>query len=342
MVGPLKLNVGQVVEARVIKSLSSGAVLLAIQGKQVRAATQVPLPKNAVLSLMVSGKEGNVTFRLMDLQAPGSRPVNLASIRRALATNLWADVHRLVEGASAAFTQKAGISALLGKLARMTMDQPGAQGLKSVIQDSGLCWEHKLVQAFSGGRITQALVDELAAGDLKGMLLKLLTNSGSGNVSLKTLYSVLENIQLLNIHGSQQVQKLFVPLPLPLYDGTWGLAQILFHLPPHDRPFYEPLDHDSEQPCACAVTVIVELSRLGAVRCDLRLEDTTLYGKFLSDRSQTLETIESRLPSFTQAMANQGMRIRQFTCHLADTAVVKKDLISEIIPHEGSSVCFVA
>jgi hypothetical protein len=343
MVGPLRLNVGQVVEARVLKPLSSGAILLAIQGRQVRAATRVPLPANAVLSLMVSGKGGNVSFRLMDIQAPGARSVNLASIRSAMATNLWAEVHRPGEGTSPAAAVKGMIRTLPGTWTGMALAQPGAQELKSVIHHSGLCWEHKLVEALSGSRITQALVDGLAAGDLKGMLSKLLTTgSGADSLSLKTLYSVLENIQLLNIHGSQQAQKLFVPLPLQLYDGTWGLAQILFHLPPDGGSRPEKTGDDSKQPFTCSVTVIVELSRLGAVRSDLHLEETLLSGKFLADRSQTLEKIESRLSSFTRVLSRRGMSIGQFTCHLVDTAVVKKDLISEIIPQEGSSVCFVA
>jgi hypothetical protein len=342
-VGPLQLNVGQVVEARVLKPLSSGTILLAIQGKQIRVATQMPVPGNAVLSLMVSGKDGNVSFRLMNIQTPGSCSVNLAPIRTAMATNLWAKVHHLLEGRSAASGEKGMISALLGKLTRMTLDQPGAQGLKSVIQHSGLCWEHKLVQAFSSGRITRAVLDALAGGDLKAMISKLLTGSGEqGVASLKALHTALENIQLLNVYGSQQVQKLFIPLPLQFYDGTWGLAQILFHLPSNDGSRSKQPDDDSEQPSACSVTVIVELSRMGAVRSDLRLEGTTLQGKFLADRSQTLEKIESRLSSFTEVLERRGMRISQFTCHLADTAVVKKDLISQIIPQEGSSVCFVA
>lgn len=342
-VGPLQLNVGQVVEARVIKPLSSGTILLAIQGKQIRAATQVPVPRNAVLSLMVSGKDGNVSFRVMDIQTPGSCSVNLAPIRGAMATHLWADVHNLLEGTSAASREKGMISALLGKLTRMTMDQPGAQGLKSVIQHSGLCWEHKLVKAFSSGRITRAVLDALVAGDLKGMISKLLTGGAEEKGSLlKALHTALENIQLLNVYGSQQAQKLFVPLPLQFYDGTWGLAQILFHLPPDDGSRFQQSDDDSEQIPACAVTVILELSRLGTIRADLQLKGPALQGKFLVDRSRTLEKMEANLSSFTEVLERRGMKVGQITCHLADTAVVKKDLISQIIPQEGSSVCFVA
>jgi hypothetical protein len=341
--GPLKLTAGQVVEARVLKPLSSGTILLGIQGRQIQAATRVPVPGNAVLSLMVSGKDGNVSFRVMDIQTPGSCSVNPASIRGAMATHLWAEVHTLLEGASAASREKGMIRAWMGQLARMTLDQPGAHGLKSAIQHSGLCWEHKLVQAFSSGRITQSVLDALAAGDLKGMISKLLTGgTEKGGSLLKALHAALENIQLLNVYGSQQAQKLFVPLPLQFYDGTWGLAQILFHLPTDDGSRSQQPEDDSEQIPACAVTVILELSRLGTIRADLQLKGQSLQGKFLVDRSRTLEKIESRLSSFTEVLAHRGLKIGQITCHLADTAEVKKDLITQIIPQEGSSVCFVA
>ncbi len=232
--GTVNLHPGQIVEGKVLKPLSPGIFLVAVSGKHIRVASDMPLPKNALLTLMVSGRKGQVSFRLMDIHPPGTYSVDSGAIRRVLARNLWENLAALSAGEGGLSGDRSKrLASLLGKLSRITVEQPGASGVRSFVQGAGLAWENKLVQAFSSRKTTPAALTRLMAEDVKGMLSKILADAGDGAASLKGLYHALENIQLLNVHAGQETGKVFVPIPLQFQDGTWGLAQVLFFLPSH-------------------------------------------------------------------------------------------------------------
>ena len=338
----LKLHPGQVIEGRVLKPLSPGIFLVSVSGKHIRVASDIPLPRNALLSMVVSGEKGQAAFRLMEIQSPGAHLLNPAAIRGALAQNLWGNLVALLAGETDLPGNKSKLFSLLGQLSRITMAQPGAQGVKSFVQNAGLSWENKLFQALSTGKATPASMAKLMAGDLKGMLSKILADFNGSATALKGVYNALENTQLLNLHAGQEMGKLFVPMPLQFQDGTWGLAQILFFLPSYYEDDTSRQKNDSEKKATCSVTLVMTLSSLGTVQAELKLTGMTLQGKFQVDQRDTLEKIETQLPLLTQMLESRGIDVEGFTCQLSAASDLKTDLITEIISQEGSSVCFVA
>jgi hypothetical protein len=340
---PLTLHAGQVVEGRVLKPLSAGIFLVAIAGRQIRVASDVPLPKNTLLTMMVFGEKGQQPcFRVMNIQAPGTCSVNPAAIRGALAQNLWGNLAAAAAGEPDLSGDRSRLAALLRQVTRTIPDQPGPAGMKSFVQDAGLSFENKLFQALSSGKATPASLENLLNGDVKGLISRMLGDVKEGATPLKGLYNALEQIQLLNLHGGQETGKLFVPIPLQFQDGTWGLAQILFYLPSYCEQESPRQKNDSEQKAVCSVTLVMTLSRLGTIRADLKLTEMTLQGGFQVDRPDTLEKIEPQLPLLTRTLESRGIDVDAFTCRLVKSSDLKTDLISEIISQEGSSVCFVA
>lgn len=340
---PLTLDAGQVVEGRVLKPLSAGIFLVSIAGRQIRVASDVPLPKNTVLTMMVSGEKGQQPcFRVMNIQAPGTCSVNPAAIRGALAQNLWENLAVSAAGDPDPSGDRSRLAVLIRQVTRAIPDQPGARGVKTFVQDAGLSFENKLFQALSSGRASPASLENLLTGDVKGLISRMLGNVKEGAAALKGLYSALENVQLLNLHGGQETGKLFVPIPMQFQDGNWCLAQILFYLPSYYGQESPRQKNDSEQKAVCSVTLVMTLSRLGTIRADLKLTEMTLQGGLQVDRPETLEKIEPQLPLLTRMLESRGIEVDTLFCRLAKSSDLKTDLISEIISQEGSSVCFVA
>ncbi len=341
---PLTLHAGQVVQGRVLKPISAGIFLVSMAGKQIHVASDVPLSKNTLLTVMVSGEKGQQpSFRVMDIQVPGTSSVNPAAIRGALVQNLWANlVAPAATGGPDLSGDRARLIALLRQVTRAIPDQPGPRGVKSFVRDAGFSFENKLFQALSSGKATPASLENLLNGDVKGLIARMLAGAKEGATALKGLYNALEHIQLLNLHGGQEGGKLFVPIPLQFQDGTWGLAQILFYLPSYYEQERPRQKNDSEQKAVCSVTLVMTLSSLGTIRADLKLTGMALQGGLRVDRPDTLEKIEPQLPLLTRMLESRGIDVEAFCCRLAKSSDLKTDLISEIIFREGSSVCFVA
>jgi len=338
----LKLRAGQVVEGRVVKSLSSGIFLLSVSGKQIRVASDIPLPKNALLTLMVSKEKVSPSFRVMNIQVHRAQTLNPAVIRGALAQNLWGDLVASAADGSGLTPDKSKLLTLLNQMTRGIVEQPGVQTVKTFVQDAGLSFENKLFQTLSIGKTPPAALEKLMYGDVKGLISRILADAKEGTAALKGLYNALENIQLLNLHGGQETGKLFVPIPLQFQDGTWGLAQILFYLPSYYEQEMSRQKNDPEKKVTCAVTLMMNLSRLGTVRAELKLTGMTLQGRLQMERQNTLEKIETHLPLLIRMLETRGIEIDTLTCQLVPLSDLKTDLISEIISQEGSSVCFVA
>lgn len=340
---PLSLHAGQVVEARVLKPLSSGIFLVSINGRQIHVASEIPLPKNTLLTLMVSREKSQQTgFRVMDVQVPGSHSVNPAAIRGALAQNLWGNLAASAAVGPNFSGDESRLVALFRQVTRAIVDQPGSEGMKAFVQDAGLSFENKLFQALSSGKATQASLENLLSKDVKGLISRILADAREGTAALKGLYSALEHIQLLNLHGGPEAGKLFIPIPLQFQDGNWGLAQILFYLPTYYEQESNRQKNDSEKKTDCSVTLVMTLSSLGMIRADLKLTEMTLQGSLRVDRPDTFEKIEPQLPLLIRMLESRGIDVDAFTCRLAKSSDLKTDLISEIISREGSSVCFVA
>lgn len=340
---PLTLRGGQVVEGRVLKPLSAGIFLVSIAGKQIRVASDVPLPKNTLLTMMVSGEKGQPpSFRVMAVQMPGSYPVNPAVVRGALAQNLWGNLAASAAGNPDLSGDRSRLMALLRQVTRAIPDQPGPRGVKAFVQNAGLSFENKFFQALSSGKTTPAFLETLLSGDVKGLISRILADGKEGTAGLKGLYNALEQVQLLNLHAGQETGKLFVPIPLQFQDGTWGLAQILFYLPSYYEQERPRQKNDSEQDAVCSVTLVMTLPRLGTIRADLKLTEMTLQGSLQVDRPGTLEKIEPHLPLLTRMLESRGIHVEAFFCRLATSSALKTDLISEMISQGGSSVCFVA
>ena len=334
----LNLSPDDIVKGRVLKRFASGDILLSIRGKQIRAQTRVPLHAGMRISVKLSSENGVPTLKLIEVQeAQGSKAVNLPAIRGAIDDNIWGRLYDALDESVLSSKDRTDIKTLMGKISQMLLTRPGGDGLKALIDASGLTWENKLAETLIQTSMTADIMDSLTHGDLKGLLLKVLMNTKESDTVLQPLISALDNIQLLNIHGNDRAQMLFLPLPLQFIHGTVGLVQLLLQFPLEDPPQEGEVKKDRQY----GVVMFLELSTLGPIRTELVLTGTKLQGRFLVEQKNALECIEAHIPSFMDMLKERGFTIEHMGCQRVESSIVKQSLVNEIFPQEGSSICVV-
>ena len=86
------LSRNEVVQGKVLKSFSSGEVLLLIKGRKVMAKAHVPVREGKVLSLKVEELSPHPTLKLLGLRLTAPQGLNVSSILSAMKENLWKSV----------------------------------------------------------------------------------------------------------------------------------------------------------------------------------------------------------------------------------------------------------
>jgi len=334
----LNLSPDDIVKGRVLKQFPSGDILLLIRGKQIRAQTRVPLQTGMRISLKLSSENGVPTLKLIEVQEAQGRAVNLPTIRGAIDNNIWACLYDALDESVLSSKDRTDIKTLMEKISQMLLTRPGGEGLKALIDASGLTWENKLAQALTQTSMTADIMNSLTHGDLKGLISKILMNTKESDTVLQPLLSALDNIQLLNIHGNDRARMLFLPLPLQFLQGTMGVAQLLLQFPREDSSQEGGKKKDRQY----GVVMLLELSTLGPIRTELVLTGTKLQGRFLVEQKNALECIETHIPSFMDMLKERGFTIEHMGCQRVESSIVKQSLVNEILPQEGSSICVVA
>jgi len=334
----LNLNDGEIVDGRVLKQLSSKLFLIGIRGCNIKAHSAFPLRPGMRLSLMSVSGRAIPTLKVLNFQASGDSVVNLPAIRAAIDNNAWSRLYKSLDVLASLSRSRVDIKAVLTKAMQSESNPPSSQGIKSLINASGLSWEHKLIGLIKQGAVTAEIFDALIDGDLKGAISKtLLEMQGDGPV-LKNLITALDNLQLLNLQSNDQQRALFLPLPLQFDSGAIAVAQILLRLPREDVSGYSESGKEKQY----SVVMQIELSLLGAIRVELVLTGNKIQGRFMVDRQETLEHIEHHIASFFDMLKDRGYTIGYVGCRLVETSEIKENLVNEILPQPDSSICIVA
>jgi len=335
----LNLSKGDVVNGQVLKNFASGDILLLIHGKQIKAQTRIPLPTGMHVSLKLSSAKGLPTLKLIQAQETHlqGRKINLPTIQGAIENNVWGLLYDALDDEMLS-QDHSDIKSLIEKISQLVFTHPGGEGLKALIDASGLTWENKLADVLTKSALTSDLMEVLNSGDLKGLISKVVMNTKGSDTVLQALLSALDNIQLLNIHGNNQARLLFLPLPLQFIHGTIGLAQVLVQFPQEGTSKERGKKEDSQY----KIVMFIELSSLGPIRTEIVLTGIKIQGRFLVQQKNALECIDAHIPSFMDTLNERGFSIDYMGCQQVKSDIVKQSLVNEIFPREGSSICVVA
>ena len=336
---PPKLIKNEIVNGKVLKSLSLSKSLVIIKGKRVIAGTRVPLREGMMLSLKVEEVSPNPILKLLGTKMNTRNTVNTYIIRSAIKENFWKSLcdglnHDPLFGTEIKLFRK-----LMNDLSQRLFLKADPDLFREMIENSGFCWEAKLKNEFLRKTTGKHNINTLTAKDLKGLGSKILTLMEGKEGLLKRFLSAIENIQLLNHVGLVQDRKLFIPIPVQFPDGFFTVGQLFIQLNQKKEG-----DHEEERSDNGLVKIsfLLELSNLGSLRSDLTIKEKQIYGKFFLVKKEAKLIIEENLPTFIETLQKKGFSVSKMECQIKAPEIVTQSLIKKIIKEEGCNISLVA
>jgi Flagellar hook-length control protein FliK len=334
-----KLNKNEIINGKVLKSLSLSKSLLLIKGGRVIARTHVPLNEGMIISLKVEEVSPNPVLKLLDTKSKNLDCVKISSILSGIKGNLWKTLFEGLTHYPKFETEIKQFRQLMNDLSQRLFLKSEPDLLRRIIEKSGLCWEAKLKNIFIQKKIGNDNVNKLAEKDLKGLGLKILSLMDEKEVLLNRFLSTIENIQLLNHMGLEQDKKIFIPMPIQFPDGYFTVGQLLIQLNQKNNGDHEGEKKDND---FFKISFLLELSNLGPLRSDLTIKEKEIHGRFLLGKEETKLVIEENLPMFINTLGKKGFTVLHMECQIKEPEIVTQSLIKEIIKEEGCTISLVA
>lgn len=325
---PLRqLQVGQLLQAKVLAQLQPGLIRLQIATTELLARTQVTLEPGTRLELEVV--KGHPLPELRVLREPTAREQQQQTVRSAIARQLPPTEVRQTLGELRTEVQtprqSEGIRQFAAILqnAGVKLNQLNPAQLQRAVNQSGLFHEARLAGTMPpdpGDAKTQLLqLLNLLRGDIpanqKGQQPQPtgpeqtppLRESG-GDTLLNRLMRLVEasvsRIQLQQAaalpveEGARQAWQLDLPIQLPNETHEAML-----------RIEREAADKDSDGSATWAVNLAFQFDTIGTLQTRLALAGDRVSATFWCEHSSTQQTIEQRLPRLKEAFEAQGLEV---------------------------------
>lgn len=202
--------------------------------------------------------------------------------------------------------------------------------LKTLIDGSGLTWEHKLTQFFLNKPVSSTDSDLVLKGDLKGLTMKLLGAwKGLETVpkeEIQRFVDSLEQLQFLNHTALEEKGKLFFSFPVQ-WNDFFSFGQLLIGLPKNREK------EEGEE--VIRISFLLQMSHLGPLRADMSIVDKTIRGRFLVADPHVQSLIDKHIPELKTRFLQAGFLIHDFVCALEEIEVLERaSLLEELIDRE--------
>lgn len=329
----------EILKGKVLKVIDSETAILLINGRSFSAKTQISLKAGDILALKVKELSPVPVLRTMGIQYARPEAANISVILSALKDNLWKSVFEKINAVTGPVTERALWSRIIEDLPRKLFDEGNPESLRKMIDRSGIFWEAKLKKIIERNPVDGKQITQLTDSDLKGLLSRLISKTEGEDVSAGRLLSAIKNLQILDRLGSEQDQKIFIPLPVQLPDGHFTIIQLLFKLPLKEKEDSEKSVGDRQ---SLKISVLLELSRLGPIRADFTVKGKKIDGMFRIANPDTLKLVESAIPPFIKNLEDKGFTIRQIGCLIKESEIVSQPLLLEIIQTAENNINLVA
>lgn len=313
--------------------------MLLINGKRVIANTRLPLSEGSVITLKVEKTHPNPILKLINIENEGiGNNINASMVLDGIEKNLWKTIIENMDQFPLSVKDKELINELIINISKKLFPNPAPDTLMKSIIESGLGWENKIRDWLALNTNQQADIQTLLAGDLKGLLSKLIASTDGNVEHLNKLFSMIQNVQLLNHFGLEQDGKIFIPLPLQFPDGYFTVGQLLIQSDRHGKDRSEKKEKGAG---FFKISFLLELSNLGPLRADLAVQGRQISGRFLTVKEEVKYILEKNLPDFIAAFNDRGFSILYLECHVKKPEQVNDGLVKEIIRKESCSISLV-
>lgn len=330
-----KLQVGETVQAKVIRTLSANRVSLEIAGEKLWARSYIPLKTGRSLPLRVAETWPILVLKPVQQEDPAFRP-NAGRILAALAADYWPKIVGQIAGSGLSPKEQALLRNLLQGLPLQINGPPAPEMIRKSLQDCGIFWEAKLrrmLHSQSGGK---SGLEKLIASDLKGLLSKLAAREGVQNNDLGKIMLGMKDIQLLNQVELDQSGRFFLPLLLQFGVEDPTLAQLLFYIRPD--PDRDASSGKKESSDFFGVTFLLELSRLGPLRADVHLRKGTVHTSLVVTTEEIKAVVDGNIHLLLERLEDRGIHCGHIGTLVKAAESIRRDFGNEIAAGENQSL----
>jgi len=329
----------EIVKGKVLKVLDSETAILLINGRKYTAGTRIPLKTGDILEMKVKELSPVPVLRPMGIRHAGSGAANISVILSALKENLWKSVYEKVNAGGGSITGKALWNQITKDLPGKLLNDGRPESLFKMIENSGIFWETKLKDLIGQKSIDRNQIGQLIDSDLKGLLLRLISETKGEDLDALRLLSAMKNMQILDRLGFEQDRKIFLPLPVILPDGHFIIIQLLFQFPLKEKEAHENSAGDKHP---LEISVLLELSKLGPIRADFTIKGKRVEGVFKIAVRETLKLVESGIPAFVKSLEDKGLKMQHIGCMLKKSEIITQPLLLDIIQTTDNNISLVA
>ncbi len=318
------LKNNQLVEAKVLNVMGQDRAEVLIAGKRVIVKSPFLLKEGDILDLTV-------------IRAKAPPVLKLVSAGESAVTGRMASLADLVSKLDFfPRTEKTGETKLLDILNTIALksDKADEEFVPRLLERGGFLLEKKLLSllrqnpdAVPHKNSPLPAVDN----DLKARVLQLLESAGfRESPNAKTFSNIaagIENVQILNSHSSDTGRYL---IPFPVFaDDAWSFGQLLIDL---GAEASESGDNGDKEKVV-NVSLLLNMSNLGALRADFSLFKKALSGSFKLSDETAVAFVRDLLPDLKERLAAKGYTVRNIVCEKAsgeevDCAAFAEQVIS--------------
>jgi hypothetical protein len=323
------LQKGQLVHAKVVKTLSGRQSQLVILGKTLLAQTHTPLKTGETILLRVVQSTPTPEFKI---EQSGSPPIKLLydAVKSLGRTGPFKQIESLIRqnmapdtfGSSATSSKAINHFVRLIQSTALQSEQTNPGLLHRFIENSGLKWENKLRSFFSNPEsVLFEKAQDLINHDMKALAL-IPDPEHITHQSLQSFSQDIENLQLLNQNLFEESGRLIFHLPI-LFDGTLTFGQIFIDL-------NHAQDSKPHGERTLRVSFLLEMTRLGEFLADFSILNNQINGSFGVANHEIQMMIQENLPELETKLKSHGFIVYPITCRLlspetiAGTSLIEK------------------
>jgi len=335
-----KLNIGEILEGRVVKSLGNQKAVVNFKGIEVLAETRGLLSSGEHIVVKVAQLKPGITLNLLHqnicttdktgsllkMYLPCQAPLGhiIGNLQKIIGEE-WLEQNTVLDK-----TFYQNLSAVLSSIVFDEGKTSNPEFLLNFITQSGLLYESKLKRLVLKNLSPQSVSDEVNK-DLKGLLMKIsedpnlnkhLTNmigvhDGLSNEKagyfLKTVSELINNIelnQLTNYLTKQEENYLYLQIPLAFQDGIDNAELYLYY----DRRRV-PTDAEKED---FNLVFLLNMEGLGNIRIDTNVKKRDIYCRIAVESHEVARFINEYLPRLRDNLSTLGYTVEEIDCFVLE------------------------
>ncbi|MFH1624660.1 MAG: hypothetical protein ABID54_05825 [Pseudomonadota bacterium] len=331
-----RLDVGEVLEGRVVKSLGNQKAVVSFKGTRVVAETRSPLSPGDNIVVRVEQLKPRVILNLLPEKTQTSnKATSLLKMylpNRVPLGEVIEKLQRILGEKSLVLHtnfDKALYQSLKAVLSNIIFDEGKVfkpEYILNFITQSGLLYESKLKRLLAKSPLLNSDMDKIN-NDLKGLLLKI---SGDSNLNeslarltasqdeipkekieyfLKTVRELVENIELTQLTNSiakKEGDYLYLQIPLAFRNGFDNGELHLYY-----NRKGAPTDAERED---FSLVFLLHMEGLGNIRIDTNIEKRVIYCRIIVESHEVASFVNGFLPQLKDRLTSLDYTVEEIDC----------------------------